>query len=302
MESSEPDGEGVIQISLAIAEESIQQRAGPLRQARRRPLRHHQRLHQIAAGLRCRCGAVLAGAHGGGRREPTLHLPEDADCSGRRHRPGRPLGNCGGGSLCRGLRTSGPAGGVCIPWPKPPFIWQALKKATAFWASLMPSKPCAMRKNRTCPAILRDANRDGAAFGDGAGLPLPPRLRRALGGAAIPPHTPCKGRCSGSPDQLGWEGATARTDGGPPGGPTRRGRRTGGRPTPPAPAAGPSAPAWTAGCSANSGRRGSGCSACANGSGGTSPGPAEIGCCYWGMRSLIWALDPLRRRPGRGDV
>ena len=38
-----------------------------VRQTRRCPLRHDQRLHQIAAGLGCRCGTVLAGPHGGSR-------------------------------------------------------------------------------------------------------------------------------------------------------------------------------------------------------------------------------------------
>ena len=61
-----------------------------LRQGAGRPLQPHQRAAQIAARLRHRCGALLAGAHAGRRRGPALHRPAPDPLRGRGYRPRRP--------------------------------------------------------------------------------------------------------------------------------------------------------------------------------------------------------------------
>ena len=70
VETTPLDGAGEIVIDLAIAEESIQQRA---------VLYDKQRLHQIDPRLRCRRHPVLAGPDAGGGGEPALHPAAAAD-------------------------------------------------------------------------------------------------------------------------------------------------------------------------------------------------------------------------------
>ena len=63
-----------------------------LRQGAGGALQPHQRAAQIGARLRCRCGALLARAHAGGRRASDLHRPPHGAHGGRGYRPRRSAG------------------------------------------------------------------------------------------------------------------------------------------------------------------------------------------------------------------
>ena len=87
-------------------------RAHPaLRQARRRPLRRHLRLHQVDARLRSRRRGLLAGAHGPRRRGSEVHRATHPDLRqrGRRQRgpagPARRRGGVQGGGVDRMARV-----------------------------------------------------------------------------------------------------------------------------------------------------------------------------------------------------
>jgi putative ATPase len=78
--------EGVIHITLEVAQESIQRRA----------VLYDQRVHQECARQRPRRGAVLAGQDAVCRRKPALHPASIADPGRRGHRAGRSSGAGGG--------------------------------------------------------------------------------------------------------------------------------------------------------------------------------------------------------------
>ena len=75
VETTPPDDEGVIRVDLARRRGEHPAPRGALRQGRRRPLRHDQRVHQEPARVRPGRGDVLDGAHGLRGRGPALHLP-----------------------------------------------------------------------------------------------------------------------------------------------------------------------------------------------------------------------------------
>ena len=81
---------GVEAVTVAIVQEALATQTFALRQVRRRALQRHQRLHQIDARQRPRCGGVLADAHARGRGGPSLRPSKDADLRKRRHRQCRP--------------------------------------------------------------------------------------------------------------------------------------------------------------------------------------------------------------------
>ena len=151
-------------------------------------------------------------------------------------------------------------------------------------------------RQQDVPGHLRDANRDGAAFGDGIGYRYPHAyaehwveqqyLPAALQGVFW------------QPGQLGWEGE-------------RRERMAERREAQLAAAAGlaadqplllssgPDRPGVDRWVQHQLGQEGNACSACASGSGVTSWTRRDR-VLLLGMRSLIWAIDPLRATPEGG--
>ena len=187
VESTPPDADGVIHITLEVAQESIQRRAVLIRQGRRRPLRHHQRLHQVGARLRPGCGPVLAGQDALRRRRPALH-PAPPDHPGRRrYWPGRPDGTGGG--------VIGPAGLYFIGLPEGvyPIVEATLYLATAPKSNTATSYFKAFERIEQAgvgdvPDHLQDDNRDAVALGHGKGYVYPHMYEEHFFRAAISPQ------------------------------------------------------------------------------------------------------------------
>jgi putative ATPase len=83
VESTAPDKDGAIHITLDVAQESIQRRAVLYDKDRRLALRHDQRLHQVGARLGPGRSALLAGQDVVRRRGSALH-PAPPDHPGRK--------------------------------------------------------------------------------------------------------------------------------------------------------------------------------------------------------------------------
>ena len=151
VESSEPQPDGEIQIDLAIAEESIQQRAVLYD---KQGDAHYDTISAFIKSLRGSDAdaalfwlARMVEAGENPRfifRRMLIAAGEDIGLADPRPSSSwRPVPRPSSGSACRK---------VCTPWPRPPCTWPELKKATACWGSSMLSRACVRRTARTCPA------------------------------------------------------------------------------------------------------------------------------------------------------
>ena len=101
-----------------------------LRQGQGRALQSDQRAAQVRARLRPRRGALLAGAHAGGRRRPALHRAPRRAHGGRRHRPRRPASAASKRSPRRTPTISWARPKANSPSPKPCFTSPARRNRT----------------------------------------------------------------------------------------------------------------------------------------------------------------------------
>jgi hypothetical protein len=141
------------------------------------PFRHHQCLHQVAAGFRPRCRALLARPHAGGWGGSPLSLPSDAHLGGRRCGLGRSHGRGGGGGLRGQFRTGGPAGRPLSPGPGGPLSGQHGEKQQHFWGCSMPSRWCDRPRSNRCPPTcgMPIAMARPSATGRATAIPTPTR-------------------------------------------------------------------------------------------------------------------------------
>jgi len=198
VESSEPDGHGVIQITLAIAEESIQQRAVLYD---KHGDAHYDTISAFIKSLRgsdadaamfwlarmVEAGEnprfifrrmLIAAGEDIGLADPQAMVVVEA-CAAAFERVGLPEG--------------------LYPLAQAALYLAGTEKSNSVLGFFDALKTVRDAQKQDVPGHLRDANRDGAAFGDGVGYRYPMPTQNTGWSSNTSPH-PCKARCSGSPD------------------------------------------------------------------------------------------------------
>lgn len=197
VESSEPDGEGVIQINLAIAEESIQQRAVLYD---KHGDAHYDTISAFIKSLRgsdadaalfwlarmVEAGEnprfifrrmLIAAGEDIGLADPQAIVVVEA-CAAAFERVGLPEG--------------------LYPLAQAALYLASTEKSNSVLGFFDALKTVRDARQQDVPGHLRDANRDRAAFGDGMGYRYPHAFAEHWVEQQYLP-TPCKGKCSGSP-------------------------------------------------------------------------------------------------------
>ena len=196
VESSEADAGGTVQIDLATAEESIQQRAVLYD---KHGDAHYDTISAFIKSLRgsdpdaalfwlarmVEAGEnprfifrrmLIAAGEDVGLADPQAIVVVEA-CAAAFERVGLPEGS--------------------IPWPRPRFIWPARRRATACWVFLMRSKPSEPPTNKTFRAIcaMPTGMAPPSAMGWVTATPTP-MPSTGWSSNTCPQH--CKARCSGN--------------------------------------------------------------------------------------------------------
>ena len=135
-----------IHFTLAVAEQSIQQKAIVYDRAGRRALRHDQRLHQKHARLGRKGRDLLARENAARRRRLPLHRAAHRHLRERRRRPGRLQKRCRSPSPRNKPSNSSACRKRAFPSPTPPPTCAARKRAAK------PTKPSAPRRKRSNPS------------------------------------------------------------------------------------------------------------------------------------------------------
>ncbi len=204
MESSEPDGDGVIQINLAIAEESIQQRAVLYD---KHGDAHYDTISAFIKSLRgsdadaalfwlarmVEAGEnprfifrrmLIAAGEDIGLADPQAMVVVEA-CAAAFERVGLPEG--------------------LYPLAQAALYLAGTEKSNSVLGFFDALKTVRDAQKQDVPGHLRDANRDGAAFGDGVGYRYPHAYAEHWVEQQYLP-TPLQGEVFWQPGQLGWEG------------------------------------------------------------------------------------------------
>ncbi len=204
VESSEPDGEGVIQINLAIAEESIQQRAVLYD---KHGDAHYDTISAFIKSLRgsdadaalfwlarmVEAGEnprfifrrmLIAAGEDIGLADPQAIVVVEA-CAAAFERVGLPEG--------------------LYPLAQAALYLASTEKSNSVLGFFDALKTVRDARQQDVPGHLRDANRDRAAFGDGMGYRYPHAFAEHWVEQQYLP-TPLQGEVFWQPGQLGWEG------------------------------------------------------------------------------------------------
>ena len=204
VESSEPDGDGVIQINLAIAEESIQQRAVLYD---KHGDAHYDTISAFIKSLRgsdadaamfwlarmVEAGEnprfifrrmLIAAGEDIGLADPQAMVVVEA-CAAAFERVGLPEG--------------------LYPLAQAALYLAGTEKSNSVLGFFDALKTVRDAQKQDVPGHLRDANRDGAAFGDGAGYRYPHAYAEHWVEQQYLP-TALQGEVFWQPGQLGWEG------------------------------------------------------------------------------------------------
>ena len=204
VESSEPDGDGVIQINLAIAEESIQQRAVLYD---KHGDAHYDTISAFIKSLRgsdadaalfwlarmVEAGEnprfifrrmLIAAGEDIGLADPQAMVVVEA-CAAAFERVGLPEG--------------------LYPLAQAALYLAGTEKSNSVLGFFDALKTVRDAQKQDVPGHLRDANRDGAAFGDGVGYRYPHAYAEHWVEQQYLP-TPLQGEVFWQPGQLGWEG------------------------------------------------------------------------------------------------
>nr|WP_025362518.1 AAA family ATPase [Synechococcus sp. WH 8109] len=297
VESSEPDGDGVIQINLAIAEESIQQRAVLYD---KHGDAHYDTISAFIKSLRgsdadaalfwlarmVEAGEnprfifrrmLIAAGEDIGLADPQAMVVVEA-CAAAFERVGLPEG--------------------LYPLAQAALYLAGTEKSNSVLGFFDALKTVRNTQKQDVPGHLRDANRDGAAFGDGVGYRYPHAYAEHWVEQQYLP-TPLQGEVFWQPGQLGWEGE-------------RRERMAERRAAQLAAAAelaadqplllssGPNRPGVDRWVQRQLGQEGERLQRLRERLWRDIPWTRRDRVLLLGMRSLIWALDPLRAVPEGG--
>ncbi|WP_370631040.1 AAA family ATPase [Synechococcus sp. MU1617] len=297
VESSEPDGDGVIQINLAIAEESIQQRAVLYD---KHGDAHYDTISAFIKSLRgsdadaalfwlarmVEAGEnprfifrrmLIAAGEDIGLADPQAIVVVEA-CAAAFERVGLPEG--------------------LYPLAQAALYLAGTEKSNSVLGFFDALKTVRDAQKQDVPGHLRDANRDGAAFGDGAGYRYPHAYAEHWVEQQYLP-TSLQGEVFWQPGQLGWEGE-------------RRERMAERRAAQLAAAAelaadqplllssGPDRPGVDRWVQRQLGQEGERLQRLRERLWREIPWTRRDRVLLLGMRSLIWALDPLRAAPEGG--
>ena len=299
VESSEPDGDGVIQITLAIAEESIQQRAVLYD---KHGDAHYDTISAFIKSLRgsdadaamfwlarmVEAGEnprfifrrmLIAAGEDIGLADPQAMVVVEA-CAAAFERVGLPEG--------------------LYPLAQAALYLAGTEKSNSVLGFFDALKTVRDAQKQDVPGHLRDANRDGAAFGDGVGYRYPHAYAEHWVEQQYLP-TPLQGEVFWQPGQLGWEGE-------------RRERMAERRAAQLAAAAelaadqplllssGPDRPGVDRWVQRQLGQEGERLQRLRERLWRDIPWTRRDRVLLLGMRSLIWALDPLRAAPEGGVI
>ncbi|QNI62591.1 AAA family ATPase [Synechococcus sp. TAK9802] len=297
VESSEPDGDGVIQINLAIAEESIQQRAVLYD---KHGDAHYDTISAFIKSLRgsdadaalfwlarmVEAGEnprfifrrmLIAAGEDIGLADPQAMVVVEA-CAAAFERVGLPEG--------------------LYPLAQAALYLAGTEKSNSVLGFFDALKTVRDAQKQDVPGHLRDANRDGAAFGDGIGYRYPHAYAEHWVEQQYLP-TALQGEVFWQPGQLGWEGE-------------RRERMAERRAAQLAAAAelaadqplllssGPDRPGVDRWVQRQLGQEGERLQRLRERLWRDIPWTRRDRVLLLGMRSLIWALDPLRAAPEGG--
>ncbi len=297
VESSEPDGDGVIQITLAIAEESIQQRAVLYD---KHGDAHYDTISAFIKSLRgsdadaalfwlarmVEAGEnprfifrrmLIAAGEDIGLADPQAMVVVEA-CAAAFERVGLPEG--------------------LYPLAQAALYLAGTEKSNSVLGFFDALKTVRDAQKQDVPGHLRDANRDGAAFGDGMGYRYPHAYAEHWVEQQYLP-TALQGEVFWQPGQLGWEGE-------------RRERMAERRAAQLAAAAelaadqplllssGPDRPGVDRWVQRQLGQEGERLQRLRERLWRDIPWTRRDRVLLLGMRSLIWALDPLRAAPEGG--
>ncbi|MCH1603595.1 MAG: AAA family ATPase [Synechococcus sp. MOX_bin13] len=297
VESSEPDGDGVIQINLAIAEESIQQRAVLYD---KHGDAHYDTISAFIKSLRgsdadaalfwlarmVEAGEnprfifrrmLIAAGEDIGLADPQAMVVVEA-CAAAFERVGLPEG--------------------LYPLAQAALYLAGTEKSNSVLGFFDALKTVRDAQKQDVPGHLRDANRDGAAFGDGMGYRYPHAYAEHWVEQQYLP-TALQGEVFWQPGQLGWEGE-------------RRERMAERRAAQLAAAAelaadqplllssGPDRPSVDRWVQRQLGQEGERLQRLRERLWRDIPWTRRDRVLLLGMRSLIWALDPLRAAPEGG--
>ncbi|GIR23891.1 MAG: ATPase AAA [Synechococcus sp.] len=297
VESSEPDGDGVIQINLAIAEESIQQRAVLYD---KHGDAHYDTISAFIKSLRgsdadaalfwlarmVEAGEnprfifrrmLIAAGEDIGLADPQAIVVVEA-CAAAFERVGLPEG--------------------LYPLAQAALYLAGTEKSNSVLGFFDALKTVRDAQKQDVPGHLRDANRDGAAFGDGVGYRYPHAYAEHWVEQQYLP-TALQGEVFWQPGQLGWEGE-------------RRERMAERRAAQLAAAAelaadqplllssGPDRPGVDRWVQRQLGQEGERLQRLRERLWREIPWTRRDRVLLLGMRSLIWALDPLRAAPEGG--
>jgi putative ATPase len=297
VESSEPDGEGVIQINLAIAEESIQQRAVLYD---KHGDAHYDTISAFIKSLRgsdadaamfwlarmVEAGEnprfifrrmLIAAGEDIGLADPQAIVVVEA-CAAAFERVGLPEG--------------------LYPLAQAALYLAGTEKSNSVLGFFDALKTVRAARQQDVPGHLRDANRDGAAFGDGAGYRYPHAYAEHWVEQQYLPAA-LQGEVFWQPGQLGWEGE-------------RRDRMAERRAAQLAAAAelaadqplllssGPDRPGVDRWVQRQLGQEGERLQRLRERLWRDIPWTRRDRVLLLGMRSLIWAIDPLRAAPEGG--
>ena len=297
VESSEPDGDGVIQINLAIAEESIQQRAVLYD---KHGDAHYDTISAFIKSLRgsdadaamfwlarmVEAGEnprfifrrmLIAAGEDIGLADPQAMVVVEA-CAAAFERVGLPEG--------------------LYPLAQAALYLAGTEKSNSVLGFFDALKTVRDAQKQDVPGHLRDANRDGAAFGDGMGYRYPHAYAEHWVEQQYLP-TALQGEVFWQPGQLGWEGE-------------RRERMAERRAAQLAAAAelaadqplllssGPDRPGVDRWVQRQLGQEGERLQRLRERLWRDIPWTRRDRVLLLGMRSLIWALDPLRAAPEGG--
>ena len=297
VESSEPDGDGVIQINLAIAEESIQQRAVLYD---KHGDAHYDTISAFIKSLRgsdadaalfwlarmVEAGEnprfifrrmLIAAGEDIGLADPQAMVVVEA-CAAAFERVGLPEG--------------------LYPLAQAALYLAGTEKSNSVLGFFDALKTVRDAQKQDVPGHLRDANRDGAAFGDGVGYRYPHAYAEHWVEQQYLP-TALQGEVFWQPGQLGWEGE-------------RRERMAERRAAQLAAAAelaadqplllssGPDRPGVDRWVQRQLGQEGERLQRLRERLWRDIPWTRRDRVLLLGMRSLIWALDPLRAAPEGG--
>ena len=168
------------EIDLEAAEDALQRKAVPLRQAGRPALRLRLGLDQGDPRLRPRRLGLLPGGDARGRRGPALHRPPDGDPRLRGHRQRRPAGAASSRPRPPRRSTASACPSAGSTSPRPPSTWRWRRSRTPrSRRSARPARgPRARREAAARLPARRRTTRARRQLGRGAGLRLLPRRAR----------------------------------------------------------------------------------------------------------------------------